>query len=646
MGLRVKIFSAFFGILALLLGATLYLTNTQTTDFERARIIKQLEVTQKQFRDKFETERAATLKLVSTITSDQKYRSFLQQVRDNFFSFAEEIALDTEADLVGIVDEDLVVRGVNPPPADSTAVDAWVAEVERAIEADHFVELLDAIIDGGETDSRVMSVGGRLMNSVHVPLKESLKDDYALAVVSVAKGIDDAWVRQLLDDEADNLSVVFYIDGGAVAANVEQARRRSILAAAPMEAGRTATVMLGGERHIMLRGVFENAGRDAGYVFSASLDKAMEPFVALQWTVFLSGLGALGVGLVVVLFLTNRIVFPIRRLVQGTQEIMRGNYDYKVENRSKDEVGSLAKAFNHMTDGLKEKEQIRNLFGKYVHPSIVSDIMENPDNLERGGTHKVQTILFSDIEGFTTISEAMDADKLVDFLNEYLGAMADEISAHEGIVDKYLGDGIMAFWGEPFTKGNQAVKACRAALAMQNTLTGLRQEWTERGLPAINARIGLATGEVIVGNIGSEQSQDYTCIGDTVNLASRLEGANKFYGTRVIIDEATFEMAGTEVSARELDTAQVKGRESGTRIFELVELGAYLDAARSHLFYRYRDGLKLYRDGDFAAAEEVFSSLTGKDAGDPPSRVMAGQCRHYVENPPAEWTGIRVLEGK
>ena len=494
-----------------------------------------------------------------------------------------------------------------------------VAWVEEAASKDHVASILEQIIDNGTEESKVISMGDLLMNTVHVPLKESREDDYALGVVSVGRRIHDAWVKDLLAGEIKNLAVVFYLNDRPVASNVLETRRGKILKASATPASKEGLRLIDGERFIMLNGIFENAGQPAGYVFGASLDKAMEPFVDLQWKLFIAGLATLGVGLVVVLFLTNRIVFPIRLLVTGTREIMRGNYDYKVENRSSDEVGTLADAFNHMTDGLREKEQIRELFGKYVHPSIVSDIMDNPENLHRGGTRKVQTLMFSDIAGFASISETMDAEKLIKLLNEYLGAMADEIAASEGIVDKYLGDGIMAFWGEPFTTGNHALLACRAALAMQRQLAGLREQWIARGLPPIEMRVGLATGDVIVGNIGSEQSQDYTCIGDPVNLASRLEGASKFYGTRIIIDEPTLTTAADGVIVRELDKVRVKGREAETRIFELIGIAGEYPNTNAGMYKAYEDSLGLYRKGDFAAALAVFDSLA-ETGGDPPQQ--------------------------
>jgi len=644
MGLRSKLFLVFSAIILALLVFTFLFSNNKTITYETKRITQQLQAVQIRFLDRFNNESTHNLKLVKTITSDQKYRSFLQQMRDNYFSFAEEIANDTNADIVLIVDEDIKLRGVSSPAKNTQTTNQQASRAQKFIDMPAVRSVIETILDSGTDHKQVVALGNSLFNSVFVPLKESLQDDYALGVVSVGVKLDDVWVTNLLADDIGNVDVIFHIDGRAAATNIKNRIQLGLLQNALAMETDTGTIGLAGERHIVVRGIFNNAGTPAGYVLSASLDKAMAPFVSLQWQIFAVGLAALFIGLALVLFLTNKIVLPIRMLVQGTGEVMSGNYEYHVENQSKDEVGQLANAFNHMIKGLKEKEQIRALFGKYVHPSIVSDIMKKPDNLEMGGTRKIQTLLFSDIEGFTTISEAMEAEQIVDLLNEFLGTMTEELSAHEGILDKYLGDGIMAFWGEPFTTDNHALLACSAGLAMQTKLGIKAAEWSKRGLPVVRMRIGIATGEVVVGNIGSKHSRDYTCIGDTVNLSSRLEGVNKIYGTGIIIDEDTRTMAGDGVVARELDTVQVRGRESSTRIFELVGLASEVMPQALKRIDRYEEALGHYRSGNFSMAKEAFEQFLRSEPDDTATKVMLEQCRANIECPKEDWTATRILK--
>jgi len=645
MGLRSKLFLVFFTIILALLVFTHYYSNSETVAFETKRITQQLQTTQARFLDRFDTESRHNLKLVQTITSDQKYRSFLQQMRDNYFSFAEEIAYDTDANIVFVVDETIALRGVFPQAPDNLPM-ATTHEAQDFIDLPDVERTIEGILDSGKDRRQVVALGDSLFNSVFVPLKESLSDDYALGVVSVCIKLDDTWVAGLMADDAKDLNVIFHIDGRPVTSDMRAGHRAGAVQAALRMPGETGTIELDGERHVVLKGDFDNAGAPAGYVLTASLDKAMAPFVSLQAQILAVGLFALAIGVVTVSLLTNRIVNPIRLLVRGTREVMTGNYDYHVENRSKDEVGQLASAFNHMIGGLKEREQIRSLFGKYVHPSIVKDIMGNPEHLKMGGTRKMQTMLFSDIEGFTSISESMDAEQLVGFLNDYLGAMTEELSANGGILDKYLGDGIMAFWGEPFTKENHALQACRAALAMQARLCAKSAEWVDRGLPELRMRIGIATGEVVVGNIGSDQARDYTCIGDTVNLGSRLEGVNRIYGTRIIIDEVSREMAGDGIVARELDTVQVMGRWEGTRIFELAGLAGEVAPQTLTLIEHYEQALRQYRAGDIAAASLSFERILANTPNDGPSKAMLEECRTVIDNPADHWTPVRVLRSK
>jgi class 3 adenylate cyclase len=537
------------------------------------------------------------------------------------------------------------LRGVFPQAPDNLST-GMAHDAQDFIDLTDVVRTIENILDTGKDRRQVVALGDSLFNSVFVPLKESLGDDYALGVVSVCIKLDDSWVARLLADDAEDLNVIFHIDGRPVTSDMRAGHRVGAVQAALRMPGESGTIELDGERHIVLKGDFANAGAPAGYVLTASLDKAMAPFVSLQAQILAVGLFALAIGAVAVSLMTNRIVNPIRLLVRGTREVMSGNYDYHVDNRSKDEVGQLANAFNHMIGGLKEREQIRSLFGKYVHPSIVKDIMGNPEHLKMGGTHKTQTLLFSDIEGFTTISESMEAVQLVGFLNEYLGAMTEELSTNGGILDKYLGDGIMAFWGEPFTTKNHAFQACRAALAMQARLRVKSAEWVDRGLPELRMRIGIATGEVVVGNIGSDQARDYTCIGDTVNLSSRLEGVNKIYGTQIIIDEVSRQLAGDRIVVRELDTVQVMGRWDVTRIFELVCLAGEEEPQTFALIERYEQALGQYRNGDLAAAGQSFEHILANKPNDGPSKAMLEECRIDIDSPLDHWNPVRVLRSK
>jgi len=227
-------------------------------------------------------------------------------------------------------------------------------------------------------------------------------------------------------------------------------------------------------------------------------------------------------------------------------------------------------AVNYVTEGRK-KRQIREMFSKYVAPEYVAQLAEDPSKLDLNGRRAHLTILFSDIRGFTSISEKMTAHEVVEFLNEYLSEMAEIVKRSGGTLDKFIGDAVMAFWGEPVRHPDHADRAAECALAMRDATAAMRKRWVEQGKPEIRIGIGINTADVVVGNIGSlEHKLDYTVIGDGVNLASRLEGQNKDFGTTIIVSEFTLEHLGDRYEVRRLADVKVKGKEKPVAIFELL----------------------------------------------------------------------------
>jgi adenylate cyclase len=220
----------------------------------------------------------------------------------------------------------------------------------------------------------------------------------------------------------------------------------------------------------------------------------------------------------------------------------------------------------------KEKRYIRQTFSKFVSKSVVDDLLKHPEKLKLGGDKKILTVLFSDIRGFTTISEKLTPEQLVEHLNEYLQAMTDIVMKYNGTLDKYVGDEIMAFWGAPIPQDDHAYLACKGSLDMIADLVKMNAHWDSIGKPRLEIGIGLNSGDMVVGNMGSTSRMDYTLMGDNVNLGARLEGTNKIYGTRIIISEFTYELVKDLVIVRELDLIRVKGKHLPVKIYELVDL--------------------------------------------------------------------------
>jgi adenylate cyclase len=294
----------------------------------------------------------------------------------------------------------------------------------------------------------------------------------------------------------------------------------------------------------------------------------------------------------------------------------------------------------------REKRKVRGAFTQYVPPGLIHQLMQRPELLRLGGEEMELTALFSDIRGFTTLSEGLSPTSLVEILNEYFSEMTDVIFKHWGTLDKYIGDAIMAFWGAPYPQQDHAVRACRAALEMQQTLFKLRSRWEAQGRPGIDIGVGINTGVVVVGNMGSKKRFNFTIMGDNVNLASRLEGTNKQFGTRLIIGESTYEAARHEMLGRELDLIRVKGKRQPVKIFELVGTVAESDQHRDRIG-RFERGLDAYRQENWATALGIFEELVRDYPQDGPSHVFIKRCHDFLLIPPAGvWDGVYTMKTK
>jgi class 3 adenylate cyclase len=362
---------------------------------------------------------------------------------------------------------------------------------------------------------------------------------------------------------------------------------------------------------------------------------------------------ALLIGMAFSALVTRSLVRPVYQLLDSTQAVQQGQLDTVVKVTTRDEIGRLAAAFNLMIAELRVKERIKETFGRYVDPRIVAGLIDRPDLAKTEGERRVMTILFCDMKGFTGLSEGLTPAALVRLINAYLTELSVPIRERQGIIDKYIGDAVMAYWGPPFNlHEEQARLACLAALDQLEQLAGFRKRVPEivgvkRGLPDIDIRVGIASGDVVVGNIGSDVSMNYTVMGDTVNLASRLEGASKAYGTRILIAEETWRLAGDAIEVREIDQLLVVGKTEPQRIFELLGRTGQVDPARLELAKGFAAALERYRARDFAEAERAFAALLAAHPGDTPSKVyLARAQRLRAEPPPEDWDGVWRLTEK
>ncbi len=292
----------------------------------------------------------------------------------------------------------------------------------------------------------------------------------------------------------------------------------------------------------------------------------------------------------------------------------------------------------------RNKRLLRQSFGLYLAPALVEKMISSNKAPELGGELRHVTVYFSDIADFSTFSEKIAPSALVAAMNEYLSAMTDIIEAHGGFVDKYIGDAIVAVFGAPLDDPDHAKNAVRAALDCAARLPQLNRVAAAFDHRTVRQRIGINSGAALVGNIGSRRRFNYTVMGDMVNLASRLEGANKFYGTTVMVSEATKALAGATFAWRELDAIRVKGRDGAVKVFEPLGVSGTVRAEQLACAKTYADGLAGFRAGDFSAAVRAFSRSANDD---PPAAAFLARARQFAECPPAaDWEPINALEEK
>lgn len=356
-------------------------------------------------------------------------------------------------------------------------------------------------------------------------------------------------------------------------------------------------------------------------------------------------LSGIGVVILVALFLGLAVSRSMSRsLITLAGEVDRvGRLDLSSDGNVKShllEVHKISDAVSAMRNGLRS-------FKKYVPADLVLQLNKQGKEAVLDGERRELTIFFSDIADFTTISESLPAEELVESLGDYFSGLNGIIQEHQGTLDKYIGDSVMAFWGAPIARDNHAALACAAALACQPFLDALAIQFASVGRPPFNTRFGIHTGEAIVGNIGSESRMNYTIIGDSVNLTSRLEGLNKYYGTRIIISQACLDQLGIQFVTRKLDVVAVKGKAEPTPIYELMGTAGQTDEKLLALVEQYGLGLERYLAREWEQARAIFLEATRITGIDAPSTMMAKRCEEYLTLPPdQDWSGVYAMRSK
>ncbi len=386
-----------------------------------------------------------------------------------------------------------------------------------------------------------------------------------------------------------------------------------------------------------------------GIVSTVKEDDAFEQVYNIQRRNIYILLIILNVSVIIVFFFSRTISSPIIRLVSATKQIESGDFHVEIQPASRDEVGILTNSFKGMAHGLEEREKVKSILGSMIDPTVVQEAMIDLAALKRG-SEKTITAFFSDVAGFSTISEQLKSQDLAALLNEYLSAMTIILKEHDGVLDKYIGDAIVGIFNAPVDVSEHPLKAGKASIEMVRKLKDLRQYWIKNDLYTqeareMDARIGLNTGPAKVGFMGTDALASYTMMGDTVNLAARLEAAGKDYGVNILISESTKALVDQELFTRELDLVRVKGKNEPVRLYELIASHSDIDPILKESAEAYEKGFELYLKKNFSKAiaklNEAVKIKSQKFGKDKAALMLIERCEEYKQAPPEKnWDGV------
>ena len=487
-------------------------------------------------------------------------------------------------------------------------------------------------------------------------------------MVEAAKRAVEQYGRSVILSDTE---IVFAVDeGGNVAMSTSDpgllpSETAPLLQTLAAENSGLVTAVIGGEKRIFQSFYFTPFGWHI--LISEKEDVFYKDANSIAAQTIITLVASIVTAVVMLLFITSRLTKPLGNIVSAMNTVIeKADLSSRVEVEYSDETGVLAQTFNSMTEELdraygqikryafdavlagKKEERIRQIFQKYVPRDVIERFFASPEKMLVGDNRKL-SILFSDIRSFTTISEGMAPDDLVNSLNRYFSGQVDIIYGRNGIVDKYIGDAIMAFWGAPEKHEDDALQSVLSGLEMLDSLSSFNENQRKLGKSEFHIGIGINYGEVTVGNIGSERKMDYTVIGDAVNLASRMEGLTKTYRSPILISESLFEeLRKTSPSAglsyRLLDTVAVKGKTQGVRIFTVKRA---LSPAEQKGWPLHNQGMKLYYSRSFREAADKFKEALAILPGDFNAENLYNRCVEYASSPPpSNWNGVEVMKTK
>ncbi len=552
--LRTKIFLAFSALILVLLLLTLGFVQLVVSQQAQNTLKRELLTTGQVFQG-LVAERAARLLTNTTLlASDFALKRVLATydgptLTSAALSYQQRIGVD----LLWMTDENGVLLADSLGRQKSGRLLTAFSPVKEALES-------------GEASAAIAEIDDALFQLVAVPV---FAPD-VIGFLLLGQGIDDPLAQQLEQDTGSHIS--FLTQAQIFASSWSPEERKNLFPSGqPLPelvlqhpAQEAFLLPLAGERFLSLVVPIDSGLSLSLYALvQGSYDKALTPFYALRRRIAAIGTGALVVALFIGVGLAGGITSPVRTLVAGMQEVLKGNLGYRLGVNREDEIGFLARSFNEMVGGLEEREKIRDVMDKVVSPQVAHQLLQR--GVALGGEEREVSVLFADIRGFTSISETLSPPELLQLLNAYLGRMSRVIEGEQGVIDKYIGDEVMAIFGAPLSFADHAVRAVAAGVGMLRELSRFNAE--EGHASPLRIGIGIATGPVIAGNAGSPERLNYTVLGDTVNVASRLQGLTKEHGVPLILSGTTYERVATVFPCRLLGKVAVRGRQQETTLY-------------------------------------------------------------------------------
>ncbi len=630
--LRLAVWTALL-LLLLLLGIYIAIENTLERN-ARSTISEALDVTSSALGARLDDQRRVLLDKLRLLSSDFAFKqAWADGDHDTLRSALDNHRDRVHADLMQLIDLDgnLLVSTDDRDQISAPHPDNWL--LQRA-SSNEFGEASGFVFEHGELYQFVLSPLFTPQHSAWVVLGTRLGDQFVGNLSTQTRSdITLLWQAQNVDAARELVRVAGRLP--------EQ--RGGEAALLDVQADQIVDIDAG---HYLLKPITldEQPKGRAVALLMRSFDDAMAPFYRLRDVLIIVCVSGLLLAIAASAVLARRVTEPVRRLADSARALQAGSYAPVAGVRQADELGALATQFNHMLQGLQERDAARGLLGKVVSSAVAEELLQNPPTL--GGELRNVSLLFTDIRDFTSISERYPATTLIEFLNVYLSQMSTLIDQHNGVVDKYIGDAIMAIFGAPLQRNDHARAAVLSALAMQRAVRDLHGEFAARGWPQLRIGVGIHSGDAVVGNMGSANRLNYTAIGDTVNLASRLEGLSKYYGWSVLVSDSTRD-AAADLDWLELDRVRVKGRSTPVGIYAALDAGDADALQRDDAGARFALALAHWQAARLTQAQALFRALSAHPLLAISASLHARRCEYYLQQGlPPDWDGVYDYDAK